>query len=75
MIEELKTEVDSKFPGKSFLSPEDIAEFLGCSTQVVYNWTRRTDVKRRPPRIIVGKAVRFPKLEFLKWLVQEQLTV
>jgi len=33
---------------------------------------KRSDPKKRPPKLIVGKEVRFPKREFMRWLVQEQ---
>lgn len=57
---------------KQFLTVEDVCTLLECSPKVIYNWTKRSDAKKRPPRIIVGKSIRFPKSEFLRWLMNEQ---
>jgi excisionase family DNA binding protein len=65
-------DVDELFKGKPFLSLSEVAQLLSCAEEVVYNWTRRPDLKKRPPKITVGKEVRFPKREFLRWLAQEQ---
>ena len=72
MIETLEKEVNEKFPGKIFLTIQEAAELLGCKEMVIYNWTRRPNPKRRPPKIIVGKSIRFPRKAFLGWLVGEQ---
>jgi excisionase family DNA binding protein len=57
---------------KPFLSMEEVAELLGCSKRVVYNWTRRTDPATRPPKIVVGKTIRFPADQFFEWLYRQQ---
>lgn len=72
MIESLRQEIDQRFSGKGFLTTEDICTFLSCDEAVVYNWNKRVDPRRRPPRIQVGKELRFPKYEFVKWLAEEQ---
>ena len=75
MIDSILEEVDQAFQGRAFLTVEDIAQLLSCSEQVVYNWTKRADPKRRPPRVIVGKSIRFPKRKFAQWLLNEQSAV
>jgi predicted DNA-binding transcriptional regulator AlpA len=68
----LFSEMNELYKEKLFLTMEDVTSLLSCSKTVVYNWAKRMDPKKRPPRIIVGKEVRFPKREFLKWLMDEQ---
>jgi predicted DNA-binding transcriptional regulator AlpA len=67
-------EVSRTIPEKAFLSMNDVCELLACSPTVIYNWVKRADPKRRPPRIVIGREVRFPKGEFLRWLAEEQTT-
>ena len=64
-------EAEEIYKGKMFLSMDDVTGLLRCDQSVIYNWTRRQNVKKRPPRINVGKEIRFPKLDFFEWLVQE----
>lgn len=73
MEEAILKEVNEKFEGKAFLSLEEVAQLLGCSEKVVYNWTRRVDPNKRPPRISVGRTIRFPKGPLVQWLVKEQM--
>ena len=72
MIDALEKEVNEKFPGKVFLTIQEASELLGCNEMVIYNWTRRPNPKKRPPKIVVGKSIRFPKRAFLDWLVGDQ---
>lgn len=72
MTECLLEEIDTLFKDQAFLTMEDVSKLLSCDEQVIYNWTKRMDPKRRPPRIIVGKSIRFPKREFIRWLAKEQ---
>lgn len=72
MFEELLEEIERRFPQKVFISIEEAAQFLDCEVIVLYNWNKRTNLKRRPPRIPVGKEIRYPKKEFVKWLANEQ---
>ena len=58
-------------PDREFLTIEEVAEVLRCSIRVVYNWTRRSDPKRRPPKLQVGKEVRFPRADLVRWLAKE----
>jgi predicted DNA-binding transcriptional regulator AlpA len=71
MSDLLLQEVNERFPEKAFLTLSEVAQFLDCSENVIYNWTKRSDPKRRPPRIIVGKTLRFPKRDLVRWLVEE----
>lgn len=71
MFDSLLKDVDSLFKDKAFLTLDDVAQLLSCEKKVIYNWTKRPDPKRRPPRLSVGKSFRFPKTDFLKWLVNE----
>ena len=75
MLETIMNECDEVFKGKLFLTVEDIMGLLGCDEKTIYNWTKRSNPNRRPPRIIVGKELRFPKKPFLKWLVDDQCGV
>ena len=70
----LLSELNELFKGKIYLSIQDVSSLLGCEPQIVHNWTRRSDPRRRPPRILVGKELRFPRREFAKWLATEQIS-
>ena len=59
---------DRVFHDKIMLSVEDICNYLGCDPQTIYNWTAR---KNKPPRLQIGKNVRYPKKEFVKWFLTE----
>jgi hypothetical protein len=71
-MSELILMADEVFPRKAVLTLQEVADFLQCEPRIIQNWTRRADAKRRPPRITVGKELRFPKREFLSWLAQDQ---
>ena len=72
LYESLMADTERAFPRKAFLTLDEVAELLSCSTVVVYNWTRRPDAARRPPAFVVGKKIRFPKSAFIQWLKSEQ---
>jgi predicted DNA-binding transcriptional regulator AlpA len=72
MTAEFVTTFEEIFPKKAFLTLADVTEVLQCEEQVIYNWSKRADPRKRPPRIIVGREIRFPKKEFAKWLAHEQ---
>ena len=65
-------ELEEQFRGKIFLTMQDVVNLLECSEGTVYNWVRRRNHKRRPPRIVVGREVRFPTKAFLAWLLTVQ---
>lgn len=69
---EILDDVNQMFPNKAYLTMQDVMTLLECSSNVIYNWTKRSDAKRRPPRVFVGTEVRFPKRQFLRWLEKEQ---
>lgn len=71
MYESLLKLAEKVFRDKELLTIEEIAQFLQCDPEVVYNWTRRIDSKRRPPKLSIGKLIRFPKDDFMKWLAEE----
>lgn len=75
MLESLMEEVNRLFPDKGLLSLDEVCKLLECERHTVYNWTKRSKPKKRPPRIIVGKSIRFPKKDFVIWLVNEQSAV
>ena len=72
MTSALTAEIERIFPGKALLTIADLCLFLGCSEKVVYNWMKRAEPTRRPPRIKVGQEVKFPRAAFVHWLTQEQ---
>jgi excisionase family DNA binding protein len=72
MFETLFEEVNRLYPEKGLLTLQEVCNFLECEPQTIYNWTKRSEPKRRPPKIAVGREVRFPKKEFVRWLAQEQ---
>jgi hypothetical protein len=72
MFEAILMDFDTKFPGKSFLTIEEVAAALDCPKRVVYNWWRRTDPAKRPPFLQSGKWIRVPKRPFILWLIQDQ---
>lgn len=65
-------DLDAMFPNQAFVAAEDICRFLGCDIAVVYNWNKRSDPRRRPPTMTIGKELRFQKRLFAKWLADEQ---
>ncbi len=65
-------EIANRYPEKAFLTLDEAAQLLGCKRRVIYNWTRRKEPSQRPPRIAVGKSIRFPKIAFIQWLLKEQ---
>jgi hypothetical protein len=60
------------FPNKGFLTIEDVALLLECEPQVIRNWTKRADPTKRPPRVRIGKQIRFPLEQFCQWLEVHQ---
>lgn len=72
MMDTLLEDAERMFPQKSVLTVDEIAKFLECDPVTIYNWVRRSDRARRPPKIMVGKEIRFPKRDFFKWLAHEQ---
>jgi predicted DNA-binding transcriptional regulator AlpA len=72
MDQSIMSEIEEVFRGKIFLTIADICGVLGCSENVVYNWMKRADPLRRPPRIKVGQEMKFPRGAFFQWLVKEQ---
>ena len=73
MYETILEEINRIFPQKGILTLEEVCKFLECDRETVYNWSRRSDPKRQPPRLKIGKALRFPAKELAKWLVEEQV--
>ena len=71
MYESMIQDVEQMFQGKAFLTVAEVAQFMRCTEEVVYNLTRRPNPKRRPPNIGVGKEIRFPKRPFAQWLADE----
>ena len=71
MFESLLREINELYPQRAFLTVEEVAKLLNCSERVVHNWTRRSEIKKRPPRLMVGKTLRFPKSDFARWLSSE----
>jgi hypothetical protein len=67
--------LEEKFPDKQVLTLLDVTTFLECRPDVVRQWTKRMDPKRRPPRLLIGKEMRFLKKEFAGWLAREQASV
>lgn len=72
MMEFLLQELEKQYPNRAFITAKELADFLACDIKVIYNWNKRTNPKRRPPYLSVGKEVRFPKRELVKWLSIEQ---
>ena len=72
MFEMLLEDFDSKFPGKAFLTIEEVATALDCPKRVVYNWMRRPDPNARPPFLQNGKWIRIPKKTFIHWMIKDQ---
>lgn len=73
MFEPLMEAAEAAFPRKAFLTIDDVCEFLACSRPIVYNWIKRSDPSKRPPRLLIGNEPRFPKRPFIEWLAKEQV--
>ena len=71
MFDELLKDVERLLQDKALLTIDDVSQLLDCDRRVVYNWTKRQDPSRRPPKFPVGKSFRFPKTQFLRWLMNE----
>lgn len=72
MFEILLQDFESKFPGKKFLTIEEVATVLDCPKRVVYNWLRSSNPDIRPPKIQNGKWIRIPTSLFVQWLIKNQ---
>ncbi len=72
MNETCFSEIEQALGGKVFLSVNDICDLLGCSERVVYNWMKRADPARRPPKLKIGHEIKFPRGAFIQWLLKEQ---
>jgi len=72
MDESVVSSLEELFQGKSLLTIKDICLGLGCAETVVYNWMKRADATRRPPKLRVGQELRFPRTPFVRWLAKEQ---
>ena len=72
MFELLLEDFESKFPGKMFLTIEEVATALDCPKRIVYNWMRRPNPDMRPPILQNGKWIRIPKRPFVQWLIKDQ---
>jgi hypothetical protein len=71
---EVQKALEAFWADKPLLRIEDVSDLLECDARVIMNWTKRIDPKRRPPRLLVGKEIRFPTRAFCIWLSHEQLT-
>jgi hypothetical protein len=72
MLEALIQIAEKIFPEKELLTKEEVAKILNCDAKIVQNWVKRTDPARRPPRLILGTDIRFPKRELMRWVVENQ---
>lgn len=52
-----------------FLSPEDLAEYLGIPLATVYQWRQK---KYGPPAAKVGKHLRYRKAAVDAWVMQQE---
>lgn len=71
IYEMLLEDLELSFPGKAFITGQEVCRFLGCEMTVVYNWNKRRDPKRRPPSLSIGKEMKFPKRPLAKFLAEE----
>jgi hypothetical protein len=65
--------VDDLLEKDALVTLDEMAQILHCSRRVVYDWTRRSDPKRRPPFLQPGKMILFPKKRFMRWVLNEQM--
>jgi predicted DNA-binding transcriptional regulator AlpA len=72
MYEAIITSLTEVFRDKPLLTVEDICAGLGCSATVVYNWLKRPNPAKRPPKIKLGQEVKFPRGAFVEWLAKDQ---
>jgi excisionase family DNA binding protein len=52
-----------------FLSPAQLAEFLGISRDTIYNWRY---LRQGPPAVRVGGQVRFRRSDVERWLQENE---
>lgn len=63
--------IESKFAEKNWLTTGDLAEVFECDAKAIHSWIKATlklPEEKHPPRIKLGREVRFPKAEFLVWI-------
>lgn len=72
MFESLLILANQLFPNREVLTKEELAQVLECDPKVIYNWVKRQDASKRPPRLLLGNELKYPKREFLKWVVENQ---
>ena len=73
LVDSMVKDMNREFSEKAILSVDDLAKFFACPKGVIYNWNRRVDVNRRPPKVTFGKEVRYQKRALALWMVMEQL--
>ena len=54
---------------KKYLSPKDLAEYLGISLRTVYLWTSL----RQIPFYRLGRLTRFSRVEIELWLLKKKV--
>ena len=72
MLQALVDFADRTFPNKEILTLMELAQILDCEPHVIQNWVKRSDSSKRPPRLILGNSLKFPKREVLRWVVETQ---
>lgn len=53
---------------EKLLKPQELADWLGVPLETVYAWATR---KQGPPRIRVGRHLRFRRVDVERWLDQQ----
>lgn len=75
MSETIQNIIETKFSEKNWLTSEDLAQVFECDKKSINTWIKSTfklDEGKRPPKFKLGKEYRFPKNEFITWLVAHQ---
>ena len=72
LLEALLRIAQQKFPEKELLTKDELALVLECDPKIIYNWARRPLTEKRPPGLKLGGETRFPKAEFIRWVVETQ---
>jgi len=59
------------YPGKVWLTEENLAVILEVRPSTIKSYYKRPEDKQ-PPRLVIGKEMKFPKERVLEWFVKVQ---
>jgi excisionase family DNA binding protein len=59
-----------ELPEVDYLTPRQLADALKVPLQTVYEWNKARSTVSGPPRVRIGKSIRYSRDGVLQWLEQ-----